>query len=304
MQGHSVQTEHARHQEADDQAERSTKVISLHRSRRQDPPIIEIELWNHLTMLSSTLGCGPRTQPPKPGPSWRSGRSSIFADATRLGTSRTPSDVLEAVVPAAARLQRAQLDRRVELGSGTCSARASSSSGTVMYRTSIARVRSAASSNASLKDLIEQVGDTLSRQAAAARVTERVVGCGLALLVDPLRQTAAGPGPHGYRSLLAALSEELDDGGGAEAYLGAGSPTSSDTRAPVRIHCRRRSPRLVAPPAPSTGHSPVPSAAPAARGRHPRDPPLGRRGTAPGWGLGPTSPTSKGSMDTTGPSRP
>ena len=48
-----------------------------------------------------------------------------------------------------------------------------------------------------------------------------IVGCGLALLVEPLAQTAAGPGPQGYRSLLAPLSEELDDRGGTEAHVGA-----------------------------------------------------------------------------------
>ena len=61
----------------------------------------------------------------------------------------------------------------------------------------------------------------LPRQAVAARVAERVVGLGLALFVEPLAQAAAGPGPQGYGPLLAALPEELDDRGGAEAYVGA-----------------------------------------------------------------------------------
>ena len=65
------------------------------------------------------------------------------------------------------------------------------------------------------------MGDALSRQAAAARVAERIVWCGLTLLVEPLAQTAAGPGPQGYGSLLAPLSEELDDRGGTEAHVGA-----------------------------------------------------------------------------------
>ena len=73
----------------------------------------------------------------------------------------------------------------------------------------------------SLAGLIEQMGDALSRQAVAARVAERIVGCGLTLLVEPLAQTAAGPGPQGYGSLLASFPEELDDRGGAEAYVGA-----------------------------------------------------------------------------------
>ena len=68
--------------------------------------------------------------------------------------------------------------------------------------------------------LIEQMGDALPRQAVAARVAERIVGRGFALFVEPLAQAAAGPGPQGYGPLLAALSEELNDRGGAEAYVG------------------------------------------------------------------------------------
>ena len=64
------------------------------------------------------------------------------------------------------------------------------------------------------------MGDALPRQAVAARVAERIVGRGFALFVEPLAQAAAGPGPQGNRSLLAALSEELDDRGGTEAYVG------------------------------------------------------------------------------------
>ncbi len=70
-----------------------------------------------------------------------------------------------------------------------------------------------------LARLIKQMGDALSRQAVAARVAERIVGRGLTFLVEPLAQTAAGSGPQGYGSLLAPLSEELDDCGGAEAHV-------------------------------------------------------------------------------------
>ena len=65
------------------------------------------------------------------------------------------------------------------------------------------------------------MGDALPRQAVAARVAERVVGLGLALFVEPLAQAAAGSGPQWYGPLLAALPEELDDRGGAEAHVGA-----------------------------------------------------------------------------------
>ena len=72
-----------------------------------------------------------------------------------------------------------------------------------------------------LAGLVEQMADTLSRQAVAARVAERIVGRGLTLFVEPLAQAAAGPGPQGNGPLLASFPEELDDGGGAEAYVGA-----------------------------------------------------------------------------------
>ena len=56
-----------------------------------------------------------------------------------------------------------------------------------------------------LAGLIEQMLDALARQAVATRVAERIVGCGLTFLVEPLAQTAAGSGPQGYGSLLVRL---------------------------------------------------------------------------------------------------
>ena len=78
--------------------------------------------------------------------------------------------------------------------------------------------------------LIEQMSDPLSRQPVAAGVAERIVGRGLTLFVEPLAQTAAGPGPQGDGALLAALSEELDERGTAEAYVGA--PHRNELRDP------------------------------------------------------------------------
>ena len=94
----------------------------------------------------------------------------------------------------------------------------------VVWRTTCGDTRLAAKLETSLASplagLIEQMGDALSRQPVAAGVTERMVGRGLTFFVEPLPQTAAGPGPQGYGPLLAALAEELDDRCGAEAYMG------------------------------------------------------------------------------------
>ena len=61
-----------------------------------------------------------------------------------------------------------------------------------------------------------------------------IVGRGLTLFVEPLAQAAGGPGPQGNGPLLASFPEQLDDGGGAEAYVGAAQRNElGDTRSGV-----------------------------------------------------------------------
>lgn len=77
------------------------------------------------------------------------------------------------------------------------------------------------------------MGDALSRQAVAARVAERVVGCSVTLFGEPVAQTAAGPDPQGYGPLLAPFPNSWTTVAAPKLTWERRNAVSSETRAPV-----------------------------------------------------------------------